>query len=62
MSDVAKVQCKFAGRVLQCRLPRADTIFMEVKEALLLQEALDINASFMLLYEPMLCDNALDQG
>ena len=35
---------------------------MEVKEALLLQEALDINASPMLLYEPMLCDDALDQG
>lgn len=37
------------------------TILLEVKQALLLEEAIDVDAAFMLLYEPVLCDDALDQ-
>ena len=44
------------------RVSRTHTIFMQVQEALLLEEGLHVNAPALVLYEPLLCDDALDEG
>ena len=44
------------------RAPRRHTVLVQVQEALLLQEALDIHLPTLVLYNPLLCDDALDQG